>query len=92
VRHILIPGALPGALVGFRQSLGVAWLALVVAEQVNASSGLGFLINNARDFLQTDVIVVGLLAYAVLGLVTDALVRRAERRALAWRDDVEEAR
>ena len=88
VRHILLPGSLPGALVGLRQSLGVAWLALVVAEQVNASSGLGFLINNARDFLQTDVIVVGLLAYAVLGLVTDALVRRLERRALAWRDDV----
>ena len=87
VRHILLPGALPGALVGFRQSLGVAWLALVVAEQVNTSSGLGYLINNARDFLQTDVIVVGLLAYAVLGLITDALVRRLERRALAWRDD-----
>ena len=87
VRHILLPGALPGALVGFRQSLGVAWLALVVAEQVNTDSGLGFLINNARDFLQTDVIVVGLLAYAVLGLITDALVRRLERRALRWRED-----
>jgi sulfonate transport system permease protein len=90
VRHILLPGALPGALVGFRQSLGVAWLALVVAEQVNADSGLGFLINNARDFLQTDVIVVGLLAYAALGLITDALVRALERRALAWRGDRED--
>ncbi len=87
VRHILVPGALPGALVGFRQSLGVAWLALVVAEQVNTDAGLGFLINNARDFLQTDIIVVGLLAYAVLGLITDALVRRLERQALAWRED-----
>ena len=85
VRHILIPGALPGALVGFRQSLGVAWLALVVAEQVNAGSGLGFMINNARDFLQTDVVVVGLLTYAVLGLVTDWFVRLLERRALRWR-------
>jgi sulfonate transport system permease protein len=84
-QHILIPGALPGALVGFRQSLGVAWLALVVAEQVNAGSGLGYMINNARDFLQTDVVVVGLLTYAVLGLFTDALVRILERRALRWR-------
>lgn len=84
-KHIIIPGALPGALVGFRQSLGVAWLALVVAEQVNAGSGLGYLINNARDFLQTDVVVVGLLTYAVLGLLTDALVRVLERRALRWR-------
>jgi sulfonate transport system permease protein len=85
IRHILLPGALPGALVGLRQSLGVAWLALVVAEQVNAGSGLGYMINNARDFLQTDVVVVGLLTYAVLGLVTDALVRVLERRALRWR-------
>jgi sulfonate transport system permease protein len=85
VRHILLPGALPGALVGLRQSLGVAWLALVVAEQVNAGSGLGYMINNARDFLQTDVVVVGLLTYAVLGLLTDALVRVLERRALRWR-------
>jgi sulfonate transport system permease protein len=85
IKHIILPGALPGALVGFRQSLGVAWLALVVAEQVNAGSGLGYMINNARDFLQTDVVVVGLLTYAVLGLLTDWAVRILERRALRWR-------
>ncbi|WP_241901470.1 ABC transporter permease [Nocardioides houyundeii] len=87
VRHVMLPAVLPGALVGLRQSLGVAWLALIVAEQINAGAGLGYLINNARDFLQTDVIVVGLLAYAVLGLITDALVRVLERRALRWRDE-----
>lgn len=85
LRHVIAPGAMPGALVGFRQSLGVAWLALIVAEQINANAGLGFMINNARDFLRTDVVVVGLLAYAVLGLLTDALVRAFERRALRWR-------
>ncbi len=74
-------------LVGFRQSLGIAWLALIVAEQIAASEGLGYMINNARDFLQTDVIVVGLLAYAVLGLITDAIVRALERRALRYRDE-----
>ncbi len=86
-RHLVLPAVLPGALVGLRQSLGVAWLALIVAEQVNAGAGLGYLINNARDFLRTDVIVVGLLCYAVLGLLTDALVRVLERRALRWRDE-----
>jgi sulfonate transport system permease protein len=86
VRELLLPGALPGVLVGLRQSLGVAWLALIVAEQVNAGSGLGYLINNARDFNQIDVVVVGLLAYAVLGLLTDAVVRLIESRALTWRD------
>lgn len=85
IRHIVLPGALPQTLVGLRQSLGVAWLALIVAEQVNADAGLGFLINDAREFLRTDVIVVGLLVYSVLGLLTDALVRLIERRALGWR-------
>ncbi|MEU1430429.1 ABC transporter permease [Nocardia sp. NPDC005746] len=85
VRHIVLPGALPQTLVGLRQSLGVAWLALIVAEQVNADAGLGFMINDAREFLRTDVIVVGLLVYSVLGLLTDALVRSIERRALSWR-------
>ena len=85
VWHVSLPSALPHALVGLRQGLGLAWLSLIVAEQVNASAGLGFMINNAREFLQTDVVVVGLVVYAVLGLLTDALVRGIEHRALAWR-------
>jgi sulfonate transport system permease protein len=85
IRHIVLPGALPSGLVGLRYALGVAWLSLVVAEQVNADSGIGFMINDARDFLRTDVIVVGLLVYALLGLLADGLVRVLERRALAWR-------
>jgi sulfonate transport system permease protein len=87
IRHIVLPGALPQALVGLRQSLGVAWLALVVAEQINANAGLGFMINQAQQFLQNDVIVVALVVYSVLGLLTDAIVRLIERRALAWRRD-----
>ncbi|MFD9959491.1 ABC transporter permease [Amycolatopsis sp. NPDC058986] len=83
--HVVLPGALPQALVGLRQSLGLAWLALIVGETVNADAGVGYLINNARDFLRTDVVVVGLIVYALLGLVTDALVRLLERRALRWR-------
>ena len=85
IRHVVLPGAMPQVLTGLRQSLGIAWLALIVAETVSASSGLGYLINHARDFLQIDVIVVGLAVYSVLGLVTDTLVRYLESRALAWR-------
>lgn len=87
LRHLYLPAVTPGLLVGLRQALGMAWIALIVAEQVNAGAGLGFLINNARDFLQTDVIVVGLLCYAALGLVTDWAVRLLERRVLRWRDE-----
>ena len=85
IRDIVLPGALPQILVGLRQSLGVAWLALVVAEQVNANAGLGFMISQATQFLQNNVIFVALLVYCLLGLLTDALVRLFERRALAWR-------
>jgi len=85
LRHVVIPGALPQALVGLRQSLGIAWLTLIVAETVSADSGLGYMINHAREFLQTDIIVVGLAVYSILGLATDSLVRLIERKALVWR-------
>ncbi|MGW4733332.1 ABC transporter permease [Streptomyces shenzhenensis] len=85
VRHVVLPGALPGALTGLRYSLGIAWLALVFAEQVNADSGIGFLMVQARDFLRTDVIVVCLIVYAFLGLLADFVVRSLERLLLQWR-------
>jgi sulfonate transport system permease protein len=83
--NVVLPGALPSFLVGLRYAVGIAWLTLVVAEQVNANSGIGYLVMNARDFLETDVIFVGLIIYAILGLTTDQMVRAIERRALAWR-------
>jgi sulfonate transport system permease protein len=83
--HVILPGALPSFLVGLRYSLGVSWLSLVAVEQINATAGLGYLINNARDFMRTDVIVVCLLVYSLLGLATDLLVRGIEHYALAWR-------
>ncbi|UFQ13978.1 MULTISPECIES: ABC transporter permease [Streptomyces] len=85
VRHVVLPGALPGAMTGLRYSLGIAWLALVFAEQVNADSGIGFLMVQARDFLRTDVIVVCLIVYAFLGLLADFIVRTLERLLLQWR-------
>jgi sulfonate transport system permease protein len=85
LRQIVLPGALPQVLVGLRQSLGFSWLAVVVAEQINANAGLGFMITQATQFLRNDVIFVALIVYCVLGLLTDALVRLLERRALSWR-------
>lgn len=85
ITKIVLPGAMPQILVGVRQSLGVAWLALVVAEQINTNAGLGFMMSQATQFLRLDVIIVALLVYCVLGLLTDWLVRIAERRALSWR-------
>jgi len=89
--HVILPGALPSLLVGLRYSLSIAVILLVIAEQINASAGLGYLINNARDFMRTDVIVVCLMVYAVIGLGADYAVRLIERRALAWRPNLVEA-
>ncbi|MGV1794938.1 ABC transporter permease subunit [Rhizobium sp. A37_96] len=88
IRHVIIPGALPSLLIGVRYGLSVAWLSLVVGEQINASSGIGYIITYARDFLQTDVIVVCLMVYAIMGLLTDGLVRLIEAYALRWRPQV----
>ena len=85
VRQVVLPGALPSALVGLRYALGVAWLSIIVAEQINADKGLGYLIMDAREFMRTDIIVLCLIVYGLLGLGVDLLIRALERRLLAWR-------
>lgn len=83
--HVILPGSLPSFFVGLRYSLGISWLALVFVEQINTTAGIGFLASDARDFMRTDVIVICLLIYSVLGLLIDGLIRTLERFALAWR-------
>ena len=85
VRDVVLPGAMPGFLLGLRFAVTTALLALVVVEQVNSTSGIGHMITLASNYGQTDVIVVGLVVYAVLGLVADGSVRLIERKALSWR-------
>jgi len=85
IRRVVLPGSLPGFFTGLRFAVAIAWLVLVVSEQINASSGIGFLMTQARSLSQTDVIVVGLIVYALLGLTSDTIVRFFERRALSWR-------
>lgn len=82
---VILPSIAPQLLVGLRQSLAIAWLSLIVAEQVNADAGLGFVINQARDFLRIDTIIFGLVVYALLGILTDGIVRILEHRALRYR-------
>lgn len=85
LRRVALPGALPGFFTGLRLAVTACWTALVVLEQINTTEGIGYLMNRARDYGQTDVIVVGLAVYAVLGLASDMAVRALERRALSWR-------
>lgn len=85
IRHVVLPGALPGFMIGLRFGVMGAWLALVVVEQLNATSGIGYMINLARTYAQSDVILVGLVVYALLGLSSDAAVRWVEAHVLVWR-------
>jgi len=82
--RIILPGALPSILVGLRYALGIMWLTLIVAETISAQAGIGYMTMNAREFLQTDVVLLGIIIYALLGKVADMLTRWVERRALAW--------
>ncbi len=84
VRRIVLPGALPSILTGVRYALATAWLALVVAETIGAQSGIGFLAMDAREFLRTDVVVLTIVIYALIGVLADSVARLLERRLLAW--------
>ncbi|CAL9454386.1 ABC transporter permease [Streptomyces sp. XY006] len=85
IREVVIPGALPGFFVGLRLGVTGSWLGLVVLEQINATSGLGYMMFQAQNYGQTDVILVGLVVYGVFGLISDSAVRIIERRVLSWR-------
>jgi sulfonate transport system permease protein len=82
--RIILPGALPSILIGLRYALGIMWLTLIVAETISATSGIGYMTMNAREFLQTDVVLLGVIVYALLGKLADSATRLLERRCLAW--------
>ncbi|WP_156292929.1 aliphatic sulfonate ABC transporter permease SsuC [Serratia oryzae] len=82
--QVVLPGALPSIMVGVRFALGFMWLTLIVAETISANSGIGYLAMNAREFLQTDVVVVAIILYAMLGKLADASAQGLERLWLRW--------
>lgn len=84
VRRIVLPGAMPSILTGVRYALAHAWLALVIAETLATTKGIGFLAMDAREFLQTDVIMLTIVIYALIGIAADSLARLLETRWLGW--------
>jgi ABC-type nitrate/sulfonate/bicarbonate transport system permease component len=83
-RNVILPGALPSILVGLRFSLGLVWVILIVTETISAQSGIGYMTMNAREFLQTDIVLLGIILYALLGKLADLLAHGIERRLLRW--------
>jgi sulfonate transport system permease protein len=84
--RLIVPAALPNILLGIRLSLGVSWLVLVVAEMMGTSAGIGYMIQDARAYSQTDIVFVGIIIFAVVGKLSDSVVRRLESRLLGWRE------
>lgn len=89
--QVILPGALPSILVGVRFSLGIMWITLIVAETIAADSGIGYMAMNAREFMQTDVVVLSIIMYALLGKFADAIARKLEEKWLAWHPNYQSA-
>jgi sulfonate transport system permease protein len=81
---VVLPSALPSILVGLRYALGIMWLTLIVAETIACTNGIGYMTMNAREFLQTDIVLVGILLYAILGKLADTITRALETWLLRW--------
>ncbi|MBW4690913.1 MAG: aliphatic sulfonate ABC transporter permease SsuC [Lyngbya sp. HA4199-MV5] len=90
-RRIILPGAMSSILVGVRFSLGIMWLTLIVAETIAADSGIGYMATNAREFMQTDVVVLAIVLYALFGKLADAIARALERSWLRWNPNYRDA-
>jgi sulfonate transport system permease protein len=82
--RVILPGALPSIFVGLRYALGIMWLTLIVAETIAASSGIGYMAMQAREFLLVDVVVLSIIIYALLGKLADSAARLLERLCLSW--------
>jgi sulfonate transport system permease protein len=89
--QIILPGALPSILVGLRYALGIMWLTLIVAETIASDSGIGYMAMNAREFMQTDVVVLSILIYALLGKLADTAARVLEEKWLSWNPNYQAA-
>ena len=85
IRQVVIPGVLPYIMTGLRVSLGVAWMCVVAAELIAANQGVGYLINDARQLSQTDVVLVGMITIGVTGKVMDSMLKRLENRLVGWK-------
>lgn len=88
VTRLVLPAAVPNVILGVRLSLGLSWLALVVAEMIASSSGIGYMMSDARQFADTPVVFVGIFIFAAAGLLSDILVRLLEQRLLQWKNSI----
>lgn len=87
-RHISLPAASPGILTGLRNSLSLAWMFMIAAELIAATQGIGYLLSDGRETARPDIVVIAIILLAILGKITDSLMKLAESWLLRWRDIV----
>jgi len=85
VREVVLPAAMPSLLSGLRLSMTLSVIALIAAEEINTTNGIGFLMAQAQTYSRTDILTVCVLLYGLLGLCVDLIVRGAERLLMPWR-------
>ena len=84
VFRVIIPGAAPNIFTGLRVGLSSCWMCVVAAELVSSNTGLGYMIMNARQFGQTDVVIVGMLIIGLIGKLMDSILKIIESRVIKW--------
>ena len=88
IKEIILPAASPGILTGLRNSLSLAWMFMIAAELIAATQGIGYLLSDGRETSRPDIVIIAIILLAVLGKITDSLMKLAENWLLRWRDVV----
>ena len=88
IKEIILPAASPGILTGLRNSLSLAWMFMIAAELIAATQGIGYLLSDGRETSRPDIVIIAIILLAILGKITDSLMKLAENWLLRWRDVV----
>ena len=86
VQQIVLPAASPGILTGLRNSLSLSWMFMIAAELIAATQGIGYLLSDGRETSRPDIVIIAIILLAVLGKITDSIMKLFETRLLRWRD------
>ncbi|OBX27639.1 ABC transporter permease [Acinetobacter gandensis] len=88
IREIILPAASPGTLTGLRNSLSLAWMFMIAAELIAATQGIGYLLSDGRETSRPDIVIIAIILLAVLGKISDSIMKYIEQYLLRWRDVV----
>lgn len=86
IQQIVLPAASPGILTGLRNSLSLSWMFMIAAELIAATQGIGYLLSDGRETSRPDIVIIAIILLAILGKITDSIIKAFEVHLLRWRD------